>query len=165
VARANRHHIPGQIWHITHRCHKQEFLLKFVRDRKRWLQWLFETKKRYGLDILNYTVTSNHVHLLVVDLETDTQLRKSHRLWVEESMRHGGKTRQPEWTESIAVGSEGFVHGVLQRLAIRAKGRKVSEQDDHYILREPEMPYKGISTRANHQVRIDNEFFWRGSYT
>ena len=28
---------------------------------------LFEAKKRYGLSILNYAVTSNHIHLLVVD--------------------------------------------------------------------------------------------------
>ena len=66
MARAQRHYIPGQIWHITHRCHKREFLLKFAKDRRRWLQWLFEAKKRYGLPILNYTVTSNHIHLLVV---------------------------------------------------------------------------------------------------
>jgi REP-associated tyrosine transposase len=67
MARANRHHIPGQVWHITHRCHKGEFLLKFSRDRGRWLHWLFEAKKRYGLQILNYAVTSNHILLLVVD--------------------------------------------------------------------------------------------------
>ena len=67
MARANRHYIPGQIWHITHRCHKIEFLLKFSKDRRRWLQWLFESKRRYALTILNYTVTSNHIHLLVAD--------------------------------------------------------------------------------------------------
>ena len=66
MARAKRHYIPGQVWHITHRCHKREFLLKFAKDRQRWLQWLFEAKKRYGLPILNYTVTSNHTHFLVV---------------------------------------------------------------------------------------------------
>ena len=66
MARAKRHYIPGQIWHITHRCHKREFLLKFAKDRRRWLQWLYEAKKRYGLVILNYAVTSNHIHLLVV---------------------------------------------------------------------------------------------------
>ena len=65
MARAQRHYIPGQIWHITHRCHKREFLLKFSKDRSRWLQWLLEAKKRYGLPILNYNVTSNHIHLLV----------------------------------------------------------------------------------------------------
>jgi len=71
MARANRHHIPGQVWHITHRCHKKEFLLKFARDRRRWHSWLFEAKKRFGLRILNYVVTSNHIHLLVVDSGPD----------------------------------------------------------------------------------------------
>ena len=71
MAGANRHHIPGQVWHVTHRCHKQEFLLKFARDRKRWLQWLFEARKRYGLQILDYVVTSNHIHLLIMDGDTE----------------------------------------------------------------------------------------------
>jgi putative transposase len=42
-------------------------LLKFAKDRRRWLQWLYEAKKRYGLVIPDYAVTSNHIHLLVVD--------------------------------------------------------------------------------------------------
>jgi putative transposase len=67
MPRAKRHYIPGYIWHITHRCHKREFLLKFSKDRHRYLQWLYQARKRYGLTILNYMVTSNHVHLLVVD--------------------------------------------------------------------------------------------------
>ena len=67
MARANRHFIPGYIWHITHRCHKQEFLFKFSHDRNRWLRLLFEARKRYGLSILNYLVTSNHIHLVVTD--------------------------------------------------------------------------------------------------
>jgi len=71
MARANRHHIPGQVWHITHRCHKKEFLLKFARDRRRWHSWLFEAKKRFGLRVLNYVVTSNHIHLLVIDSGPD----------------------------------------------------------------------------------------------
>ena len=67
MPRAYRYFIPGHIWHITHRCHKQEFLLKFARDRRRWIYWLFEAKKRYGLCVLNYRVTSNHIHLLIYD--------------------------------------------------------------------------------------------------
>ena len=41
--------------------------MKFARDRRRYLQWVFEAKKRYGLSVLGYAVTSNHVHLLVRD--------------------------------------------------------------------------------------------------
>ncbi|KKL06981.1 hypothetical protein LCGC14_2590590 [marine sediment metagenome] len=67
MARANRHYIPHYVWHITHRCHKREFLLRFFKDRKRWIYWLFEAKKRFGLRILNYAVTSNHIHLMVID--------------------------------------------------------------------------------------------------
>lgn len=67
MARAKPHYIPDQIWHITHRCHKREFLFKFAKDRRRRIQWLFEAKRRYGLVILNYTITSNHIHLLVKD--------------------------------------------------------------------------------------------------
>src|SRR5262245_4749237 len=65
MPRANRHFLPGQVWHITHRCHAQTFLLRFARDRRRYRHWLFEAKKRYGLRVLNFVVTSNHIHVLV----------------------------------------------------------------------------------------------------
>jgi len=67
MPRANRFFIPHHVWHITHRCHKQDFLLKFACDRQRWIQWLYEARKRFQISILNYTVTSNHIHLLVRD--------------------------------------------------------------------------------------------------
>ena len=73
MPRAKRHFLPGYDRHITHRCHKKEFLLKFERDRRAWISWLFEAKKRYKLHVLNYMATSNHVHLLVLDSgERDT---------------------------------------------------------------------------------------------
>ncbi len=52
-------------YHITHRCHKREFLFKFARDRQVYVELLRETVDRFRLDVLNYVVTSNHVHLLV----------------------------------------------------------------------------------------------------
>src|SRR3989304_6346843 len=67
MPRANRHFLPGHVWHLTHRCHQKSFLLKFARDRRCYLTWLFEAKKRFGLSVLNYMVTSNHIHLLVKD--------------------------------------------------------------------------------------------------
>ncbi len=80
MARAHRHYIPGQIWHITHRCHKREFLLKFAKDRHRWLQWLYQARRRYGLTILNYTVTSNHIHLIAYDDSSGQQIPRSIQL-------------------------------------------------------------------------------------
>ena len=67
MPRAHRYYLPGHVWHITHRCHQKEFFLKFTKDRRRWIAWLFEAKKRFGLSVLNYVVTSSHIHLLVKD--------------------------------------------------------------------------------------------------
>ena len=67
MPRANRNFLPGLVWHITHRCHRREFLLKFARDRRDYLRWLFEARKRFGLCLLNYMITSNHIHLLILD--------------------------------------------------------------------------------------------------
>jgi hypothetical protein len=69
MARANRHYLAGQIWHLTHRCHHRQFLLKLARDRQAWIDWFFEARKRFGLCVLDYRVTSNHIHLLVYDRE------------------------------------------------------------------------------------------------
>ncbi len=80
VPRSNRYHLPGCIWHITHRCHKRDFLLKFARDRRRWVRWLFEARKRHGLTVLNYMVTSNHIHLLVVDGDDELTIARSLQL-------------------------------------------------------------------------------------
>ncbi|MBZ5535370.1 MAG: transposase [Acidobacteriia bacterium] len=67
MARAHRHYLPGQIWHLTHRCHQRQFLLQFHHDRQVWMGWLYEARKRLGLCVVDYMATSNHVHLLVDD--------------------------------------------------------------------------------------------------
>ena len=71
MPRANRHFLSGHVWHITYRYHQRDFLLKFARNRVTYLRWLFEARKRHGLCVLNYAVTSNHVHLLDLDNGTD----------------------------------------------------------------------------------------------
>jgi putative transposase len=67
MPRGNRYHRAGHVWHLTERCHRKHFLLKSARDRRAWIRWLYEARKRYGLSVLNYQVTSNHVHLLALD--------------------------------------------------------------------------------------------------
>ncbi len=67
MPRANRVFCPGLVWHITHRCHQRQFLLRFAMDRRRWRHWLYVAQRRYGLCVLNYIATSNHIHLLVRD--------------------------------------------------------------------------------------------------
>src|SRR5438105_5628594 len=65
MPRAHQLHINGGIFHITHRCHNRAFLLKFARDRNAYRQLLRAALQQFDLSLLDYCVTSNHVHLLI----------------------------------------------------------------------------------------------------
>lgn len=259
MARANRHHIPGQVWHITHRCHKKEFLLKFARDRRCWHSWLFEAKKRFGLRILNYVVTSNHIHLLVIDTGPDVipkslqliagrtaqefnqrkerkgaywedryhatavernehlirclvyidlnmvragvvrhpsewkmngfneiqnpperygiidmpglrsycgitnpeQFSEQHRQWVNDAIVQGRNQRENCWSESIAVGSVGYVEQIRTKLGLNGNGRIIEEQtSDRCVLREESVPYNAVFDPKIERLSPRNGYFW-----
>lgn len=86
--------IAGQVWLITQRCHQRQFLLQDEVDRRRWLYWLYQAKRRYGLSVLNYVVTSNHVHLLVQDdvgHTIDACMRMINSRTTSEFNRHQGR--------------------------------------------------------------------------
>jgi len=240
MPRANRHFLPDLVWHITHRCHEREFLLRFHQDRKRWRRWLYEARKRYGLCILDYIVTSNHVHLLVRDrgqgeiprsmqliagrtgqafnhrkgrkgafwedryhatavqtgdhlarcltyidlnmvragavvhpgewefggyreiqspparyriidlqalmhaLEIDSmdELRRQHRIRVEDSLAAGTQERDDRWTRSLAVGSQPFVQEVQRKMGLDAQARTITVDSGDACLREPAAAYR-----------------------
>lgn len=38
MARANRHHLPGYVWHITHRCHKKDLIEAQLQERQQLLE-------------------------------------------------------------------------------------------------------------------------------
>jgi putative transposase len=95
----------GRVWHITQRCHKQQFLLRSEVDRRRWMYWLYQARKLYGLHVLNYVVTSNHVHLLVHDagrfcLHASMRLINQ-RTTLEYRRRY--KRREPLWNTDFQI--------------------------------------------------------------
>ena len=114
-----------------HRCHKKEFPLKFAKDRTRWLQWLFEAKKRYEFSILNYMVTSNHIHLLVFD---------------------NGR-------RDVIAKSVQFIE-TKTRLGYRASGRAPREADGVYELRESHGYYGTDSGPQKATLSSENTRFW-----
>jgi putative transposase len=259
MPRANRYFVPGLVWHLTHRCHKREFLLKFARDRSSYIRWLYEARKRFGLCVLDFMVTSNHVHVLVKDtaegviarsmqlaagrsaqeynhrkarpgafwedryhataIEVGAHLHRcvvyidlnmvragvvrhpsewphsgyvemqhpparyrvvdlaalselcgfgdvrefqiTHREWVEAALSSERLEREDRWTESIAVGSEGFVEQVKGELGFKAQNRKVAMVDGVYTLREPVQPYGHHFDRKNVALRANNTIAWQ----
>jgi putative transposase len=65
MPRGNRLSGDGGIFHVTHRCHNKVHLLRFARDRDAYRAKLMEHLPQYDVSILDYCLTSNHVHLLL----------------------------------------------------------------------------------------------------
>ena len=65
MPRAHRYVLPGQTYHVTHRCHNRSFLFRFARDRDAYQTMLRDRLNRHPLSLLGYCITSNHVHLLL----------------------------------------------------------------------------------------------------
>lgn len=65
MPRRRRNWLEGGCYHITHRCLDGNFFFRASYERDIYLSELFKARKRYRIDILNYIVTSNHIHLLV----------------------------------------------------------------------------------------------------
>lgn len=61
MGRRRRNQSEPLCYHVTHRCHGREFLLKFKKDRRNYLLRLHEMSRRYPVEVLTYMITSNHV--------------------------------------------------------------------------------------------------------
>ena len=72
MPRANRYILPGNVCHLTHRCHNRSFLFKFAKDRTEYRKRLRAAVKEFKMGLLTYCITSNHVHLLVTAAAPET---------------------------------------------------------------------------------------------
>lgn len=64
MPRGNRYFQPGFTYHLTHRCHDRQFLLRYARDRDAYRLALWESLRSSSVWLLAHAITSNHVHLL-----------------------------------------------------------------------------------------------------
>jgi len=90
----------------------------------------------------------------------EDELRTTHREWVEAAIKEGDQSRRPEWTESVAVGSEAFVSSVLDKLKRQAPGRQVRTAGDHYELREPKVAYSVHIGGEMDALSLENAYLW-----
>jgi len=106
-----------------------------------------------------YSLIDREQLLACCGLGTDEQLRKEHRKLVEEAVSCStATTREPGWTESIAVGSKSFADGIREQLQLRLTGRKVKGSGRHYELREQETTYNTLFAAENACLSSENMY-------
>ncbi|MFZ5571808.1 MAG: hypothetical protein ACOZF0_15515 [Thermodesulfobacteriota bacterium] len=153
--------------------------MKFSKDRHRWLQWRYEARKRYGLKILDYTVTSNHggyneiqvprKKCVLIDYEevrrltgfTDfSNLQIAHRKWVNAAVSNSDLQRESMWMQSIAVGSRSFMALIKKKMNFLAIGRSIRQAENCSELREDEGFYNCFFGVKNSDIGPKNTYCW-----
>jgi putative transposase len=86
--------------------------------------------------------------------------RETHKELVNESVTNRARGRQPGGSESVAVGSRSFVETIHSKLGFRGKGRKVSEHDIGFQLREEHRAYNAEDDGKNEDIGTINTSEW-----
>jgi REP-associated tyrosine transposase len=74
-------------------------------------------------------------------------LASVHRDWIETALRKGKLEREGQWTESVAVGSLGYVEQIRRELGNRGRYRVIGQLADSHVLRETAEDY-GYDSRC-----------------
>jgi hypothetical protein len=133
MRRANRGSgLEGErgVFHLAHRGYNRVFLLRFARDRDDYRARLREHLRESDISVLDYGVASNHVPLLV-DAKN-----------LEPGIAQGHAQREPCETESLAVGSHGFLEKIRPLILSRRETEMEESSDGNvWALQEAPVPY------------------------
>jgi len=74
VARKQRIHYSGALYHVIARGNNGEYVLKEDEDKKKYIETIKKYKERFKFSIYAYCIMDNHIHLLIE--VSDTPLSK-----------------------------------------------------------------------------------------
>lgn len=74
MVRKHRVWFPGAIYHITARGIRKSDIFLENTDRQIYKNLLYETKQTHPFNLLAYCLMTNHVHLLIETIDTNTSI-------------------------------------------------------------------------------------------
>ena len=132
-------------------------------------------------------VTSNHIHLLVYDLEGHEVIPQSIQLTVrlmeltgvggmeqlkqacceqvEATIEQKRLQRECRWSERLAEGRQAHVEAIRKQLGPRARGRKILPTETGCLLQESEAAYGGHFEGKKGCLSLENTRYWDLSFT
>ena len=160
MARKNRVSVPDACYNITMRCANRAFNLENPAFRDRIAGWIYSTAAFAGVDVLAWTIMSNHIHLMV------HVQRVPECYWLDKArepqswayiMRHGPVRTpryQPDLTDArpeiTCSGDRPSDEAVLKSIAEGMSLVRVPGAPTDFTMSEPEMLERLRSLYANH---------------
>jgi len=108
-----------------------------------------------------YAVINTAALLQLFGLTGFRQFQNIHNNRIDADLENGQLTREPGWSESIAVGHKQFVHDVQSALCIHGQHRTVQLEDDKFAFKEVQSAYTALFGCEKAALSPDNTYIWQ----
>ena len=65
MARKQRVHYDGALYHVIVRGNNKEYIFKEDKGKEKYLETLLRYKKKYDFKLYSYCIMDNHAHMLI----------------------------------------------------------------------------------------------------
>ena len=136
MPRAPRINIPNLIYHVVNRGVQQGPLFHDDADRLEFIDWLRETRRRYPIDVHQYSLMTNHYHLLLQPLETTLSttmqfFASRFAFFFNKKYRHTGHLFQGRF-HSLPVQVDSYYTTVCRYIALNAVRAGIVKRPEDY---------------------------------
>ncbi len=88
-----------------------------------------------------YSIIDHKMLMAFFRVKSHRRLQEEYNMFLNMELEKETCNQEPNWSNSIAVGSEGFILDIKNKLGIKAEKRKVDNNEDSWILHEPGVSY------------------------
>ncbi|MBU2511563.1 hypothetical protein KJ966_09490, partial [bacterium] len=104
-------------------------------------EWLFCGYQEIMNPKERYTIIDREKLKDFFRVKSDQRLREEYKLFTNAEQKRKSWIREPDWSNSIAIGSEAFVNEIKLKLGIKAEKRKTDSNESNWVLHEPGVAY------------------------
>lgn len=107
-----------------------------------------------------YALIDRNMLMQLCGVRDSEQLSLFHRQWINESLTDlPSRTRDPAWSESVAVGNRIFLEGIKEKLR-GANNRDIVTSGETCTLQEPASPYNTLFKGKKSTLSPENAYCW-----
>ena len=136
MSRALRVDYAGAVQHVTSRGHQKKNIFRDDRDRRKFLELLAETTKRYGWLVTAYVLMTNHFHLVMetpmANLSDGMQyLNSAYAGWFNKRHKRRSALFDGRF-HSFVVEKEAYLQEVIRYVVLNPGRAKRGERPEDY---------------------------------
>lgn len=136
MARPLRLEFPGALYHITSRGNERRPIFRSDRDRKKFLDFLGETARRFGWSITAWVLMTNHFHLVVQIAEPNLSrgmhwLNSRYAGWFNRIRKRSGHLFQGRF-KALLIEKEAYFAEVLRYVVLNPVRAHMVERPEEY---------------------------------